>query len=186
MISRTLAEKTLLDLGNFEVDRDYSDATRWQCFYVNCPEITIEVHWPNEAAGADSILLRIDLRELQSAVRGEFPTLSSREWEGFKLSALQELERVVSRVNELLQQHPEWCARAASGEEFDPYDSESEMWETEEMRSVRLGQAIYRRAWAERTPSGEPRKTLGRMRNGGGTPLPLQRFFAGSEFGCAL
>ena len=127
MISRTLAEKTLLDLGNFEVDRDYSDATRWQCFYVNCPEITIEVHWPNEAAGADSILLRIDLRELQSAVRGEFPTLSSRE-------------------NELLQQHPEWCARAASGEEFDPYDSESEMWETEEMRSVRLGQAIYRRA----------------------------------------
>lgn len=146
MISRTLAEKTLLDLGNFEVDRDYSDATRWQCFYVNCPEITIEVHWPNEAAGADSILLRIDLRELQSAVRGEFPTLSSREWEGFKLSALQELERVVSRVNELLQQHPEWCTRAASGEEFDPHDSESEMWETEEMRSVRLGQAIYRRA----------------------------------------
>lgn len=56
MISRTLAEKTLLDLGNFEVDRDYSDATRWQCFYVNCPEITIEVHWPNEAARADSIL----------------------------------------------------------------------------------------------------------------------------------
>ena len=33
-----------------------------------------------------------------------------------------------------------------SGEEFDPYDSESEMWETEEMHSFRLGQAIYRRA----------------------------------------
>lgn len=52
----------------------------------------------------------------------------------------------MSRVNELLQQHLEWCIRAASGEEFDPYDSESEMWETEKMRTVRLGQAIYRRA----------------------------------------
>ena len=112
--------------------------------------------------------------------------MSSREWEGFKLSALQELERVVSRVNELLQQHPEWCARAASGEEFDPHDSESEMWETEEMRSVRLGQAIYRRA-LEQLWNGRCAVTgMGRMRNGSGTPLPLQRFFAGSEFGCAL
>lgn len=143
MISRTLAEKTLLDLGNFELDKELSNEISWQFFYVNCPEITVVLQWPDRAARAETVSLAVMFPELQMAVYKEFFELLGDE--GLEVSELEDLEVISTRLKTLLEQHPDWCERAASGDEFDPGFDDPDDWEDTAVRRIRLGQTIYRR-----------------------------------------
>lgn len=143
MIYRSLAEKTLLDLGGFELDEELSTEVSWQFFYVKCPEITVVLQWPNTATRAKAVFLGIVFPELQMAVYKEFFALLGSE--GLKVSELEDLEDIATCMRTLLEQHSDWCARAASGDEFDPGFDDPEDWEDYDVRRIRLGQTIYRR-----------------------------------------
>lgn len=144
MISRPLVGKTLLDLGNFESDKESSNDAFWQCFCASCPEIGMTLFWPDSSIEVNFVELKIVFPNLRLAVEEKFQNLLCER--GLKISELRELESVTETVATLLREHPEWSEQAASGLEFSPkLDDNSNMRESEAVCRIRLGQTIYRR-----------------------------------------
>lgn len=143
MISCYTVKKTLLDMGNFEVDGEYSDKTGG-CFYsVSCPSITGLIRLSGEKARICSIVVQFSFLRLQHEINAHFPN-----WQfgnGCRILSIEDLEKVVIHANKLISTHPEWQALVESAEDFNPEFDALSSTEEELLCRVRVAQSIYRR-----------------------------------------